>query len=272
MNKTTGLLAVVILLVGAVIGFYVIQETPEKQPEQPIKVTPAPITPVEPAKPQPVQKSAAAPLPMLKDSDPVIGEAFSDLFGADTFNKYFRPGAIVRHIVVTIDNLPRKTAAARLFPTKPVGGKFLTRADEKLLSEHPDEENLKISPKNAARYTPYVRIAEMVDARKLVAVYARFSPLFQRAYQELGYPNGSFNDRLITVIDHLLDAPEPKGPVRLVQPNVMFQYANPALEAQSTGRKILMRMGRENETKIKSKLRDIRHELANQFSKQLSGG
>lgn len=262
MNKTIGALAVVILVVGAAIGFYMMKETPpEKQPARPVKASPAPVAPVEPVKPQPVQESVAPPLPLLKDSDPAMGEALSDLFGADTFKKYFRPGQIVRHVVVTIDNLPRKTAAARLFPTKPVGGKFLTTGDE---------ENLAISTKNSARYTPYVRIAEMLDAGKLVAIYTRFSPLFQSAYQELGYPNGSFNDRLVTVIDHLLDAPELKGPVRLVQPNVMFQYADPALEAQSAGRKILMRMGRDNEAKIKNKLREIRRELAGQFSKQLS--
>jgi len=50
----------------------------------------------------------------------------------------------------------------------------------------------------------------------------------------------------------------------------MFLYADPALEAQSAGRKILMRMGRENEVKIKAKLREIRSELAVQFAKQLS--
>ena len=258
MNKIVGLLAVVILLVGAA-GYYFMQQDATPEPP-PITASPEPIAPVAPVEPvpQPVLESAAPPLPQLKDSDPVMREALSDLLGADTFKKYFRLDEIVRHIVVTIDNLPRKTAAARLFPTRPVGGKFRTRGEE---------ENLAISPKNAARYTPYVRIAEMADARKLVAVYTRFSPLFQRAYQELGYPTGSFNDRLITVIDHLLDAPEVKGAVRLVQPNVMFQYANPALEAQSAGRKILMRMGLENGAKIKGKLREIRRELAGQLSK-----
>lgn len=262
MNKTIGVLVAVILLAGAVIGFYMMQEeTPEIPPEPVVKAPPAPVIPVKPVKPPPPVQETAPPLPQLKESDPVMREALSDLLGADTFNKYFRPGEIIRHIVVTIDNLPRKTAAARLFPTKPVGGKFLTGGDE---------ENLVISSKNSSRYTPYVRIAEMVDARKLVTVYSRFSPLFQRAYQELGYPNGSFNERLITVIDHLLGALELKGPVKLVQPNVMFQYADPSLESQSAGRKILMRMGRENEIKIKGKLREIRRELADQFSKQLS--
>ena len=263
MKNIIGLLAVISLLAAVVIGFYFTQgkAPPEIKLEQPVKAAPAPVARVEPAKPQPVQEIVAPPLSELNDSDSVMREAVSDLVGGEAFKKYFRLEEIARHIVVTIDNLPRKTAAARLFPTKPVSGKFLTGGSE---------ENIILSSKNAARYAPYVSIAESVDAKKLVAIYARFSPLFQRAYQELGYPNGSFNDRLITVIDHLLGAPELKGSVKLVQPNVMFLYADPALEAQSAGRKILMRMGRENEVKIKAKLREIRSELAVQFAKQLS--
>ena len=272
MNKIIGGLAVVILLVGSVVGFYMMQETPPpEQPVQPIKAPPAPVAPVEPVKPQVMQENVEPPLPELKDSDALMHERMAELVGADTFKKYFRPGELIRHIVVTIDNLPRKTAAVRLLPTKPVEGKFLTRGDTSGDDiSGGEDENLVISPKNAARYQPYVRMAEMVDARKLVAVYASVAPLFQRAYQELGYPNGSFNDRLITVIDHLLDTPQVKEPVRLIQPNVMFQYANPTWEAQSAGRKILMRMGRENAAKIKEKLRAIRSELSSQFSKQLS--
>jgi len=263
MKNIIGLLAVISLLAAVVIGFYFTQgkTTPEIKLEQPVKAAPAPVARVEPAKPQSVQEIVTPSLPELNDSDPVVREAVSDLLGGDTFKKYFRLEGVVRHIVVTIDNLSRKTAASRLFPTKPVSGKFLTAGSE---------ENLTISSKNAARYAPYVRIAESVDAKKLVAIYEHFSPLFQSAYRELGYPNGSFNDRLVTVIDHLLGAPELKGSVKLVQPNVMFLYADPTLEAQSAGRKILMRMGRENEVKIKAKLREIRSELADQFAKQLS--
>ena len=264
MKKIIGVLVAVILLVGGIVGFYMMQETSEDTPEvqvQPIKPSPVPVAPVEPTKPQPIPESTEPPLPLLKDSDALMHERLTELVGADTFKKYFRLGEVVRHFVATIDNLPRKTAAVRLLPTRPVEGKFLTSGDE---------ENLVISPKNAARYKSYVRAVEMVDASKLVAAYASVYPLFQRAYQELGYPNGSFNERLIAVIDHLLDAPQVKEPVRLTQPNVMFQYENPAWEAQSAGRKILMRMGRENAAKIKAKLREIRSELSSQFSKQLS--
>jgi type IV pilus biogenesis protein CpaD/CtpE len=66
---------------------------------------------------------------------------------------------------------------------------------------------------------------------------------------------------LIEVIDHLLAAPEPSEPVKLVQPHILYLFADPAMEAASAGHKIMMRMGSANEAKVKAKLRQIRREL-----------
>lgn len=261
MNKVIGWLLGAVVVVGLIVGFYMMQDepVPEVLPTPPA-IVPL-VIPQEPVEMKPVQQSTLPPLPTLKDSDPAMIDALATLLGKDAFQKHFRLEMIVRHIVTTIDNLPNKSAAARLFPTKPVSGQFITQGDE---------ENRSISTNNFSRYAHYVSIAEAVDAKKLVAVYMRFAPLFQRAYQNLGYPKGIFNERLITVIDHLLGAPDLKGRIALTQPNVMFQYADPDMEAQSAGRKILMRMGSQNAQKVKAKLKLIRTELKAQFAKQLS--
>jgi hypothetical protein len=101
---------------------------------------------------------------------------------------------------------------------------------------------------------------EAVEAKRLVAAYAHFYPLFQVAYQELGYPNRYFNDRLVEAIDDLLAAPEVAAP-QLVQPKVLYQFADAELEARSAGQKILMRMGPQNAARVKAKMRSIRTEL-----------
>jgi len=85
--------------------------------------------------------------------------------------------------------------------------------------------------------------------------------LFQQAYEDLGYPGRFFNDRLVEVIDHLLAAPEPQGPIQLVQPKVFYQFADARLEDLSAGQKLLIRMGPANERSLKAKLRDLRAEL-----------
>jgi hypothetical protein len=94
-----------------------------------------------------------------------------------------------------------------------------------------------------------------------VALYRTLRPLFQQAYEDLGYPSRSFNTRLVNVIDHLLETPTVLDPIRLVQPRVVYQYADPQLEALSPGQKWLIRMGPANGLVVKAKLREIRAEL-----------
>ena len=101
---------------------------------------------------------------------------------------------------------------------------------------------------------------EAVEAKRLVAAYAHYYPLFQVAYQELGYPNRYFNDRLVEAIDDLLAAPDVAAP-RLVQPKVLYQFADADLEARSAGQKMMIRMGPGNAARVKAKLRAIRLEL-----------
>jgi len=174
------------------------------------------------------------------------------LIGNKSLMKLFHTERIIHNIVATIDNLPRRRAPMSVMPVEQAPGRFVTTGNE---------SDLTISPKNAARYTPYVRIAEVIDAKKLVELYVRLYPLFQRAYENLGYPKQYFNDRLIVVLDDLLAAPDIREPVRLVQPSVYYLFADPDLEGRSIGQRILMRTGSKNEAIIKGKLREIKQEL-----------
>jgi hypothetical protein len=260
-NKTFGWLAVGALLVGAAAAFYLWQQSLRPPPRilEAVEPPPPPAAQAEPAIRYPIPQDegaqAAKSLPALDQSDQSIRDELYGLIGLQSLKALFNPEHIVRNIVVTVDNLPRKTVAVRLLPTKPVGDSFLVTGKG---------ESLSIAPQNAGRYTSYIRIAEVVDAKKLVAVYVRYYPLFQRAYQELGYPKGYFNDRLVAVIDHLLDAPEIREPVALTQPHVLYKFADPDLEGASAGHKVMVRMGSENAAKVKAKLREIRRELIGQ--------
>jgi hypothetical protein len=132
----------------------------------------------------------------------------------------------VRRIVATVDNMPRKTYAQRLSPLKPAPGKFTVAGTD---------AQMAISPQNAARYAPLVRAFEAVNSEKLVALYVRFYPLFQEAYREQGYPNAYFNDRLVQVLDLLIATREAPGQLAIAQPKVLYEFADPALEALPSG-------------------------------------
>jgi len=56
----------------------------------------------------------------------------------------------------------------------------------------------------------------------------------------------------------LLATPQPAEPIELLRPNVMYTFADPALESLSAGQKILIRMGPDNAAAIKIKLKELR--------------
>ena len=106
-----------------------------------------------------------------------------------------------------------------------------------------------------------MRLVAAADPAQAADVYARYYPLLQEAYQDLGYPARQFHARLLEVIDHLLATPEVQTPIRLVRPHVLYKYADPDLEARSAGQKALIRMGPEHMAVLKDKLRALRVEL-----------
>jgi hypothetical protein len=127
-----------------------------------------------------------------------------------------------------------------------------------------------IGADNGSRYTPYVLLIETVDLRRAAATYARLYPLFQRAYEELGYPNRYFNDRVVEVIDQLLATPEagerlsvhPAANTGTLHPTrVLYEFDDPALQSLTAGQKMLLRMGPVNERRTKAKLAELRRLL-----------
>jgi hypothetical protein len=246
------ILAVVAILAAAALAWHFLREPP------PAPTPPAPSVarePVAPKGPQfPIEPPDAA-LPKLAESDPAMLEALGGLIGVPLVQKFFRAEDVVRRIVATVDNLPREEYAQRLSPVHPVPGTFVTRGKE---------GERTIAPENAKRYEAYLRALESVEPTRLVALYTRHYPLFQQAYVELGYPDGYFNDRLVAVIDHLLEAPDETQALRVQAPKALFEYADPELEARSSGHKALMRMGPENARRVKQRLAAIRAEIVAQ--------
>lgn len=216
--------------------------------EAPAAVAPPP-TPAQAAKAE--EKAAvklpaaepAKPLPTLENSDSMMRESVAGLIGRKGFEDFVVPTDLVRRIVATVDNLPRPTAPRRMLPLNPVPGAYTPDAS------------------NTARYAPFVRVMEAVNPKALIFSYVQAYPLFQRAYEQLGYPDKYFNDRLLEAIDDLVAAPELAAPPELMRPKVLYEFVDPELETRSAGQKIMMRMGAENAAKVKAKLRDIRREI-----------
>lgn len=249
-------LGVGILLVVGAVWLYLIRDAAEPEPVAdvappptavPASPRPAPAA-VEPAPPP----ARTLPLPPLDESDPEVLGGLTEIFGQDAVMKHLVPERLVRNIVVTIDNAPRQQMALNQRPVQATPGEFIVSGSE---------DDLKLSPENFARYEPFVALVANIDAKTLVSFYRGLEPLFQQAYEELGHPDASFTQRLNEVIEHLLQTPTPRGEIALVRPSVVYKYADERLERLSAGQKLLIRMGVDNATVIKGKLREIQAEL-----------
>jgi hypothetical protein len=73
-----------------------------------------------PVPPSPGEK----PLPDLQASDAAMKDSLAELLGDSTLIEHAVLKDFVRHVVATIDNLPRHTAAPRIWPLKPAPGQF----------------------------------------------------------------------------------------------------------------------------------------------------
>jgi hypothetical protein len=224
--------------------------TPETEPPEPL---PPPVASEPPPPPiaHPLPGGSTA-LPALAESDPVFGSALTKIVGTAAFKQFVRPENLIRHIVVTVDNLAKPHLAVDERPVVPTRGSFLVIGDD---------THATLDPNNAARYAAALSALRKLDTNQLVALYLEYYPLFQSAYQDLGYPNAYFNDRLIAVIDDMLLAPRPPEPVALTRPKVMYEYADPDLEARSAGQKLLMRMSLPEAAEVKERLRALRAAL-----------
>jgi hypothetical protein len=251
-RKVVWLLGIIAAIAVALGGWYWYASRRAPAAPAATATAPAPAASSEPQIANPIPAGETAALPALNDSDAVVHDSLAGVIGRAPVEQFLVPQNIVRHIVATVDNLSQRKVAVELRPVKPTAGQTVTATQGDVIT---------LSDTNFARYTPLVHAVQATDVKSLALIYQRLYPLFQQSYEDLGYPGKYFNDRLVQVIDHLLQAPEVAGPIRLVQPKVMFQYADPNLESSSAGQKLLIRMGPANERIIKQKLREFRAEI-----------
>ncbi len=235
---------------------------PEIPPETRSHPKSSPHIPIPPRHPVPVPPNPAVttetpptvlPFPTdLDDADSYLQKRLAQLISNRKLLALLDLRYFIQKLVVIIDHLPEKEIPRQHLPITPPEPGFITvgSGDQQIISK-----------RNAARYLPYVKLIEAIPDKLLLQLYQGLYPLFQQAYREASDSGGYFNDRLIEVIDHLLQTPEPPGPIQVVRHVRRFRYSDDLLESRSAGQKILLRMGVENARRIKMKLQHLRQGL-----------
>ena len=230
---------------------------PRPEPELPGRAVEEPPT----AEPEPAAE--AEPLPPLGDSDPLVLESLNDLLGEPAVMQLVLSEDVISRVVASVDALTSRQVPGQIMAVQNLGGEFEASADlqpDRLIlnAEGDSIPQFDLDSRNFQRYASQVELFEAVNAGELFALYQRLSPLFDQAWADLGYPKGSFDERLLVVIDSLLATPDVQAPIRLIKPEAFYLYADPELEALPAGQKVLLRMGSTNAGRVKAKLQEIR--------------
>lgn len=225
----------------------VAEPEPEPEPEQtPVAPEPEPV-------PEPEPEEPAFVLPRLDDSDSLVRDGMVSLTRHEGINRWLGANELIRKFVVFVDNVanggvPRQQVAF-LAPEAPFTARQVA------------EDVFVMDEASYSRYNLVTDIFTSIDSRRAAEFYVLLQPLFQQAYDELGYPDAKFEDKIFKAIGLLLETPIKTEPVRLIRPVVTFEYEDRKLEALSGAQKQMLRMGPRNTRVIQAKLSELALEL-----------
>ncbi len=232
-----GALLVLALLVSGLTVFYYWRPLPLPERAE-TRPAPPPAAAAVPAE--------YGPVPALDASDDFVRALVRQLSSRPELIEWMAGGNLVRTLVVSVDKMAIGSSPAREMKAAAPAGRFLVAGSG---------PTLRIDPASYARYNTLANVIDAVDVEGAARAYRRLRPLMQQAFDELGYTNLSFDDRLALALGRLVDVPVPEGDVGLRATSVTFQFADPDLESLAPIQKQLLRMGPRNMRIIQSKVR-----------------
>lgn len=158
---------------------------------------------------------------------------------------------LISNFVVFVDNASRGELVTQFSPVKAPKQSFTVKTVEgDLLSYQLDSASF-------GRYDKYAALFAALPVEQSLAIYRQLTPAIDQAHVELGYEAGTFDRKLKRAIDFLVDAPVLDQETKLIAPSAMYQYADKELEGLLAIQKLLLRMGPQNQQKIRAKLAQL---------------
>lgn len=238
----------------------VVLPEPEIEPE-PVVVEPEPIPePValpEVVEPEPeiVETVIEPKHPPMEESDTWLKDQFASMLMNSAVTALIGDSDNVSNFVVFIDNAANGQVVSQFSPLIAPKGDFIVKPLDG------PELTYILDPETYKRYNDYATLIASLPIEQAVETYQDVKPLIQSAYEELGYSDSNFNEKLKDTIDILLDTPVVDGDIKLLSPSVMYEFADPALEQLLPLQKLLLRMGPDNQRKIQQALKQFKAQI-----------
>jgi hypothetical protein len=243
----------------------------EKSPE-PIQEVPEVVV-IEEEVIEPIKE----PMPLLDNSDDWLKLKLPEITWRKELLKLIIDEDMIRRFVVFTDNFAQGLIAYEHSPFILPKTKFTPDIDSvsfqnstvkpgDISTETPLTAKQSVwqwNENSSRRFSLYVDLLRSMDSESLVQWYSEIKPLINEAYNELGYED-DFTNTLQDAITRVLDMELPKTSMALIQPSVMYRFADPELEALPDTDKLLLRLGKDNLLVMKSVLLELHEKLAQQ--------
>ena len=174
------------------------------------------------------------PVPELDASDEFVRALVRQLSSQPASAAWLTSGDLVRALAVSVDKVAIGPGPAK--ELKPWGQRLSdARFGAATLHINPAElRSLRLVRQRRRRDRPRGRGPGL----------RRLRPLFQQAFDELGYTNLTFDNRLARALGRLVDTPVQEEDIGVRATSVTFQFVDPELEALSPAQKHMLRWGR----------------------------
>lgn len=241
--------ALVVVAAAGVIYWQVFRRA--QAPETTPSATPVSVT-AEPT----LAPSPAIDLPPLDRSDALIRDLARGLSAHAQLALWLTQSDLMRRFVTVVVNIDEGISPRAQLGFLAPQGRFAVRAAG---------GRIVTDPASYARYDTFVDGVEALDARRCADLYRLLLPLGEAAYAEQGEPHGDLTTAVRSALRHLIQTPESPEPATLKpitrDGQVLYQYADPRLEALSAPQKHLLRLGPRNARRVQAKLRELSEAL-----------
>ncbi len=209
---------------------------------------------LEETPPSPAIDPPVPVLPPLNASDGFVRERLPDSLPS----AWLEREDLLRRTAVVLENATRGEIPKRQLAFLAPDGPFPV-----LMVEEPGRERPRFftDPAGYARYDRYLDMLEALPPEQLGTLLTDVTPLLTEALKELG-SQAPVQGSLLGAIDQMLAVPVIRGDIELVQPKVLFEYADPSLENLSDLQKQVLRMGPDNVERLQSYLSVLRESLS----------
>ncbi len=216
---------------------------------------PAPATPapeIEFAGALTVPTAPALALPRLQESDPFVRDLMTALQPGPRWIEWFVTDDLIRRATVAViavsEGRTPPTLPATLQITRPYA-----------VAER--EGSLFVDPDSYRRFDAPIAVVTKTNPTEVAELYRRLRPLFSEAYAQEGYPDQDFDQALAAAMEELFATPRVQGDIELIPDAPNYAYKDPNLEDLSPAQKQMLRIGPQNQQKVRQKLAALAREL-----------